>query len=688
MKKFIRNFKDQQNINKHLFCSICHEVFRRPVIIACGHTFCKHCIQLWKVNHKFCPNCRQTIQKKDNLLKNLIPQQIIDELDMNCASEECKWTGKLQDLEKHYSQCQFFQKIKQSETNPDTTKAITIEEELSAADGSDVEIVEVKNLKSSSKVQQGIQNQNSKIGIQKVIAKPKQKSLLNKMQAQRKSFNNYRIKSQSVSSSQLESESENKSNSSDEHEDSFSDFQKYEKHQQENDQGVMEEEQDEINLIKDVRKKVIKISYEKQEVPKSKLSNNIEQSMEIEMQQKEIQALQDKPLNLSDDEDENSIKDIEDIFSKIQERNKKQSDEIIQNQKKDNFDNNLDKNFHESLNDQISHNQINPQNLYDNLKQNIQLDDMEKCYSSYLQKFSSSKQDKDKNDQDNLNSDYKHKQQEENMIIDNPVIPFSCVSPNNSNKNQHDDEDGNLIKSVDLKQPVQQSQNYLKSSSKNIQEDQNLNVNQFSPQKFQEEQLLLQNSNNKLNPDQKDQSLEIQNDHSALKQNEQIENIEQGNQDGQQISSEQSKQQEKQQEPIQIDNQLNNGSNLNQNNNNSDLEQNKIFQEKQVDVVNKEIEQQQEYQNGNLENDDEEEEESKCNRVGKIQQQEMNYQLQNVDYKQYAGQKVINEQNHLIQEKNEQSAQKMKENQNNKQEGEQQKKKNPIIDILFGFWKN
>ncbi|KAL4426318.1 hypothetical protein ABPG74_011470 [Tetrahymena malaccensis] len=660
MKKFIRNFKDQQNINKHLFCSICHEVFRRPVIIACGHTFCKHCIQLWKVNHKFCPNCRQTIQKKDNLLKNLIPQQIIDELEMNCASEECAWTGQLQDLEKHYSQCQFFQKIKQPETNQNISKAITIEEGPVVDDGSDVEIVEIKDLQSSSKNdKKENQSQNSKVGIQKAISKPK-------------------IKSQSISSSQLESDYEDDSNSNSDDEveqDSFSDYQN-KKLSKQNDKIIIEEEQDEVNLIKDVRKKKIKISYEKQEVPKS-----TQQNMEIEMQQNDGQI---KQIDLSNSEEENKIKQI---FFISQNRSEIQFDKL--QQKNDNSDCVSGEIFNESQNEKTTDNQINPQNLYHNLKQNLQLDEIEKNYSTYLQKFSNSQKKQDKNEFDDENSDQKDKEQlEENTIFDNSILPFQCVSPNNPSKNECNNDE-NLIKSVDQKQPAQQSINYLQSSNKKENESHNLNVRQFSPQKFDDVPNQLQNSNKKLNPDQ---DPAIQDNQNKSKENEQIENINSIYQDGQQISLNQSKQQQNQQNLSEIDSkqlQIDN-----QNSNNSELGQNKI-QQKEIGEINKEMEQEKEKQNVEQQNEDElndeEEEESKCNRIGNNQQQEFNYELQNVDYKQYEAQKLVNQQNQQNQEKsikNNEQAGSVQENKNNKQEIEQQKKKNPIIDILFGLFKS
>uniref|UniRef100_A0A8C1KNR9 Tripartite motif containing 35-40 n=1 Tax=Cyprinus carpio TaxID=7962 RepID=A0A8C1KNR9_CYPCA len=43
-------------------CAVCHDVFDRPVVLLCGHSFCKDCIErYWSVNDsRQCPMCRQT----------------------------------------------------------------------------------------------------------------------------------------------------------------------------------------------------------------------------------------------------------------------------------------------------------------------------------------------------------------------------------------------------------------------------------------------------------------------------------------------------------------------------------------------------------------------------------------------------------------------------------------------------
>lgn len=45
-----------------LVCSICTELFIDAVTLACSHSFCKFCIELWRKNNDICPICRTKIK--------------------------------------------------------------------------------------------------------------------------------------------------------------------------------------------------------------------------------------------------------------------------------------------------------------------------------------------------------------------------------------------------------------------------------------------------------------------------------------------------------------------------------------------------------------------------------------------------------------------------------------------------
>ncbi|XP_056131896.1 E3 ubiquitin-protein ligase TRIM39-like [Lampris incognitus] len=54
-------------------CSICLDVFREPVSIPCGHTFCKTCItDYWDGNVCQCPLCKRTLHSKPDMFVNVL----------------------------------------------------------------------------------------------------------------------------------------------------------------------------------------------------------------------------------------------------------------------------------------------------------------------------------------------------------------------------------------------------------------------------------------------------------------------------------------------------------------------------------------------------------------------------------------------------------------------------------------
>uniref|UniRef100_A0A3P9DJ36 Tripartite motif containing 35-28 n=1 Tax=Maylandia zebra TaxID=106582 RepID=A0A3P9DJ36_9CICH len=57
----------QSESEKELTCSICHEIFRDPVILSCSHSFCKECLQLWwkEKDTQTCPLCMKIPSSTD-----------------------------------------------------------------------------------------------------------------------------------------------------------------------------------------------------------------------------------------------------------------------------------------------------------------------------------------------------------------------------------------------------------------------------------------------------------------------------------------------------------------------------------------------------------------------------------------------------------------------------------------------
>ncbi|XP_043942094.1 zinc-binding protein A33-like isoform X2 [Protopterus annectens] len=52
--------KQTEDFEEELYCPICLETFKTPVILDCGHNFCEHCITVYwnKANILSCPECR------------------------------------------------------------------------------------------------------------------------------------------------------------------------------------------------------------------------------------------------------------------------------------------------------------------------------------------------------------------------------------------------------------------------------------------------------------------------------------------------------------------------------------------------------------------------------------------------------------------------------------------------------
>ena len=99
---FISDFSDANDdlkkIKKSFFenlkCSVCQEIFIDGVVIECGNTFWKHCIEEWQ--KKFieedpyetpCPECRAVFE---TVAPNISVKKIIDDLSAVVLDEDQK----------------------------------------------------------------------------------------------------------------------------------------------------------------------------------------------------------------------------------------------------------------------------------------------------------------------------------------------------------------------------------------------------------------------------------------------------------------------------------------------------------------------------------------------------------------------------------------------------------------------
>lgn len=60
--------RDDDNKSKYLVgvddlqCSVCQELFIKPVTLNCSHSFCGFCIERWRLRDNRCPMCRTGIE--------------------------------------------------------------------------------------------------------------------------------------------------------------------------------------------------------------------------------------------------------------------------------------------------------------------------------------------------------------------------------------------------------------------------------------------------------------------------------------------------------------------------------------------------------------------------------------------------------------------------------------------------
>ncbi|XP_022168870.1 E3 ubiquitin-protein ligase rnf8-B-like isoform X2 [Myzus persicae] len=67
-------------IDNDLQCNVCFEIFIKPTVLNCSHTFCESCIHVWTKRVKKCPICRVHIRSKsycltlDSFIEKIVEQ--------------------------------------------------------------------------------------------------------------------------------------------------------------------------------------------------------------------------------------------------------------------------------------------------------------------------------------------------------------------------------------------------------------------------------------------------------------------------------------------------------------------------------------------------------------------------------------------------------------------------------------
>ncbi|XP_035848130.1 nuclear factor 7, ovary-like [Sander lucioperca] len=75
-------------------CSVCHEVFRDPVVLSCSHSFCKDCLKSWwtKKPTQECPVCKRRSSKPEpprNLELKKLCESFLQQRDQRASEALC-----------------------------------------------------------------------------------------------------------------------------------------------------------------------------------------------------------------------------------------------------------------------------------------------------------------------------------------------------------------------------------------------------------------------------------------------------------------------------------------------------------------------------------------------------------------------------------------------------------------------
>uniref|UniRef100_UPI00358F8694 E3 ubiquitin-protein ligase Midline-1-like isoform X2 n=1 Tax=Myxine glutinosa TaxID=7769 RepID=UPI00358F8694 len=74
-------------ILNELTCPVCFELYKEPIALPCGHSFCRVCLEKsWEKREEdagyVCPNCREVFPQKPKLMKNVIIANLVENMKL------------------------------------------------------------------------------------------------------------------------------------------------------------------------------------------------------------------------------------------------------------------------------------------------------------------------------------------------------------------------------------------------------------------------------------------------------------------------------------------------------------------------------------------------------------------------------------------------------------------------------
>lgn len=103
----IMDKKVLDHVRDILKCGVCLHYMTDPVSTNCGHNFCKSCIIESQKRNINCPSCNQRIVL--TLVNFGFKEMCRSMIQIKCNKERCDWIGPYEDLDKHNTECQYFE---------------------------------------------------------------------------------------------------------------------------------------------------------------------------------------------------------------------------------------------------------------------------------------------------------------------------------------------------------------------------------------------------------------------------------------------------------------------------------------------------------------------------------------------------------------------------------------------------